>query len=197
MRFNEPRARLATREDLASLPVVPGARWSERVARTLVQRALGRLQCGSLTLVDGAQVLRFGGHQPGPDAKIMVLNPAFYTAVLCSGTVGAGEAYMQRHWDTPDLVAVVRVMSANIAATNALDSAWTNLRSVALRAYHWLRTNSVKGSRRNIAAHYDLGNDFFPLFLDETMMYSAAILPAKTWTCGRPPNRNSNASAAG
>lgn len=175
MRRTEPRARVATQDDLAEFPAPAAASLADRMARSLLLRALKQLQSGSLTLVDGDQVSRFGGQLPGPDARIRVLNPAFYSAVLTSGTVGAGEAYMQRHWDTPDLVAVVRVMSANIGTTNGLDSAWTNLRSLALRGYHWLRANTVQGSRKNIAAHYDLGNDFFPLFLDDTMMYSSAI----------------------
>ncbi|AFU98775.1 SAM-dependent methyltransferase [Simiduia agarivorans] len=149
--------------------------WADKIARRLLLRALESLRVGRLTITDGDQVYRFGGREAGPHGQIQVLDPGFYSAVLTSGTVGGGESYMQRFWDTPDLVAVVQVMSANINATNDLDSGWTNFRSLALKAFHWLRANTVKGSKKNIAAHYDLGNDFFPLFLDSTMMYSSAV----------------------
>ena len=96
-------------------------------------------------------------------------------AVAFAGTVGAGEAYMQGHWHCDDLTGLVRLMVANRHLMNDVDSSWSRLSAPLLQAAHWLNRNHRAGSRRNIAAHYDLGNRFFELFLDDTMAYSCGI----------------------
>lgn len=147
-----------------------------RFAKSQVLSVLAKVSVGQIVILDGGEVFSFGTTtDQALSARIEVLDPEFYAAVMTSGTVGAGEAYMQGFWQTPDLVAVIRVMSANIALTNGMDSHWTNIKSHALRLFHTLRANTLSGSQKNISEHYDLGNDFFPLFLDASMMYSAAI----------------------
>lgn len=147
----------------------------QRMARKVVMSALRDLKTGHLVIEELGRRNSFGDAAAQLHGVIHVHHPDFYVALLMTGTVGAGEAYMQGHWSSPDLVAVVRVMSANLDTTNGLDSGWTNIKHIALKGFHWLRENSRAGSRKNIAAHYDLGNDFFKLFLDPSMMYSAAI----------------------
>lgn len=165
------QARAVTRQ--ASLSVM------QRVSRRLALKALASLSQGHLVIDERGHRHCFGDPQSSLHGVVHVHSPDFYVALLTSGTVGAGEAYMQGHWSSPDLVGVVRVMSANLDTTNGLDAGWTNLKSFALKGFHWLRENSRTGSRKNIAAHYDLGNEFFKLFLDRSMMYSAAIFESK------------------
>ncbi len=149
----------------------------ERVARKIVLRRLASLESGQLTLHDehGQHVL--GKAQVGADLKVSVdiLDPRFYSEIALGGAVGAAEAYMQGFWTCDDLTMLVRLLLRN---RNVLDnmhsgSAW--LVSPLRRIMHRINRNTRGGSRRNIAAHYDLGNDFFRLWLDETMMYSSAV----------------------
>jgi len=91
------------------------------------------------------------------------------------GSIGAGEAYMQGYWTTNDLTDLVRLLVLNREVLDGMETGLARLTVPAQKVLHWLNRNTQEGSRRNIAAHYDLGNDFFKLFLDETMMYSSAI----------------------
>jgi cyclopropane-fatty-acyl-phospholipid synthase len=105
---------------------------------------------------------------------VHVHDPRLYGDVAFGGSVGAGEAYMRGYWTTAQLVDVVRLFVLNMDALDGLEGGFARLANPLRRALHALRRNSRAGSRRNIAAHYDLGNEFFRLFLDDTMMYSAA-----------------------
>jgi cyclopropane-fatty-acyl-phospholipid synthase len=148
---------------------------TERWARSALLALLGRLRRGSLTLEEGGQVLHFGEprHQATLRATLQVRDAAAWPAVMRSGCIGAGEAYMQGLWDTPDLLQVVRVFVANMTVLERMQG--SALQRQSMRLWHWLRRNTRSGARRNIAAHYDLSNDFFKLFLDDTMAYSAGI----------------------
>ena len=95
--------------------------------------------------------------------------------MLSGGSIASGEAYMQGLWTSPDLVAVMRLFSANLTTLELLESKQSLLVRLGLKVSHALKRNTRSGSRKNISAHYDLGNDFFKLFLDPTMMYSAAV----------------------
>ena len=94
------------------------------------------------------------------------------------GTTGAGTAWILKMWDSPALVDVVRLFVRNADTMQAVDGGWAGrLRDPAYRYLERRRRNSETGSRRNIGAHYDLGNDFFQLFLDDSMTYSAGVFP--------------------
>ena len=169
--------------------------WFERLARKLVLDKLKALSVGTLfvyedySVEDGhnsaehnsAEVLVFGEPEGTTElqAHIHVSDPSLYTQVLLNGSIGSGEAYMDGAWHSPDLVQVIRIMVANMSLLNSLDSNWNFLNKLVLKGLHQLNGNSLKGSRRNISAHYDLGNDFFGLFLDPTMLYSSAVFPDK------------------
>jgi cyclopropane-fatty-acyl-phospholipid synthase len=137
---------------------------------------LQALEHGCLVLVDGKERHRFG--QPSdalPEPVVIhVLDWRMYGDVAFGGSVGAGEAYMRGYWTSAQLVDVVRLFVLNMDALDGLEGGFARLAAPLRKGIHALRRNSRAGSRRNIAAHYDLGNDFFRLFLDETMMYSAA-----------------------
>jgi len=140
--------------------------------RAAVHRALGAIHNGTLVVLDSDGEATFGSGKPV--ARVAVRDSAFYRSLALGGSVGAGESYMDGHWESDDLVAVVRIMALNRQALDGLDGTLASPAALLRAVAHGWRRNSRKGSRRNIQAHYDLGDDLFRLFLDERMMYSAA-----------------------
>lgn len=143
--------------------------------RRAVLRQLANLRHGLLLVHEGSEVLHFGKPQSSQRAEIRVNDPAVWGLVAGNGSIGAGEAYIHGYWSTPDLTAVVRIFVANLDVLDAMESGLARLGRPLIQGLHWLNRNTRQGSRRNIAAHYDLGNDLFEQFLDPTMMYSAAM----------------------
>ena len=139
----------------------------------LVLDLLAGLSGGTLELtLPGGAVPRFGSG--GPLAHLAVHDLSLFPAVLARGDIGLAESYLDGHWDSPDLAALLTLFAANrLALRRAVYGQWPRL--IAARLKHWLNANSRRGSRRNILAHYDLGNDFYALWLDEGMSYSSAI----------------------
>jgi cyclopropane-fatty-acyl-phospholipid synthase len=111
----------------------------------------------------------------GLGATITVHDPRFYSDVAFGGSVGAGEAYIRGWWSADDLTALTRILLRNREVLDGMETGLARLAAPLRKALHWAARNTRSGSRRNIAAHYDLGNDFFQLFLDPTLMYSSAI----------------------
>ena len=150
-----------------------------RLAKVLLFAQLRKLRSGRLRLIDGDTDESFGGVTADSrlEVTIRVRDPRFYADVVFGGTVGAGESYINGTWQCGDLTALVRLMVINRQLTGDVDSGWSRLSAPLLKAAHWLNRNDKEGSRRNIAAHYDLGNRFFELFLDDTMAYSCGIFP--------------------
>lgn len=146
------------------------------LSRRIVLQGLRRLARGSVTLIDGEKTRRFGTREGEPGVTIRVHDPSFYSTLLLRGSVGAAEGYVLGDWECSDLTALARIVALNPQLTDGLlhDSA-AALRRPALWLAHRLRRNTASKSRSNIAAHYDLGEDFFELFLDPTMTYSCAI----------------------
>lgn len=159
------------------LPQARGLRSGGNLARRFMLRVLSRIEVGSLSIHDGDNRYHFGqAGVPGePQAEILVHNPAAFGKVLTGGTIAAGEAYIAGDWSSPDLTAVTRLFSANMDSIDAMEAGQHWYTRLALKLAHAINRNTHRGSRRNISAHYDLGNDFFRLFLDSTMMYSAAL----------------------
>ena len=106
---------------------------------------------------------------------LRVLDPRFYRHAAFGGSVGAGEAYIRGYWTCDDLTTLIRIMVLNRATLERMESGWARLHRPAMRLLHWLHRNSKRGSARNIAAHYDLGNALYQLMLDPTMAYSCGI----------------------
>jgi len=146
---------------------------SPTLSERLVSRVLDHLHRGEIELVlhDGTEKI-FAGDEPGPKARVEILDPHCATQLLTSTNIGLAEGYMDGRWDTPDLDAVLDLGAANLVARPAALTAPT---TPIQRALHRFRDNSPRGSKRNISAHYDLGNDFYRLWLDETMAYSSAM----------------------
>ena len=164
------------------LPQTRSARVGEKIAREAIFRLLSKLQVGSLTLHEGPCSHHFGSvdkpHEP--QAEVHIHSPAVYSQMLTGGSIGSGEAYMKGYWSSPDAMDVMRIFSANLVLLNKFDASQSVFIKLALKIAHRFNRNTYKGSQLNIAAHYDLGNEFFQLFLDPTMMYSSALFPDKS-----------------
>ncbi|HZM35287.1 MAG TPA: cyclopropane-fatty-acyl-phospholipid synthase family protein [Burkholderiales bacterium] len=147
------------------------------LARRLVLSQLEKLHLGRLWLHERGETQVFGA----PDARlpleasVTVRDPAFYADVAFGGSIGAAESYMEGRWEADDLTAAMRLLLRNREVSDGMDGGLAGLAALPRLAVHWLRRNTRAGSRRNIRAHYDLGNEFFRLMLDETMMYSCAL----------------------
>ncbi len=156
----------------------------ERFLRSQLLSRLAALRAGRLAIEDAFGTVTLGADDAlAPLVRLHVTDPAFYRAVAAGGSVGAGEAYMDGLWrcsapgleDSDALVALVQLLVRNRALLDGLESGWARLAGAARRLWHAGRGNTRAGSRRNIAAHYDLSNAFFALFLSPDLMYSSAL----------------------
>ncbi|TQV85096.1 class I SAM-dependent methyltransferase [Aliikangiella coralliicola] len=149
-------------------------------ATSLLKRAmlkqLAELRYGNLTLIDGDENYQFHGNEVSElSADIEVVHDEFYWFVALGGSVGAGEAFINGFWKSTDLTKVIQLFAVNQSVMDSMESGLARLTSPIKKMFHWLNKNTRKGSRKNIVAHYDLGNEFFEAFLDSTMMYSSGI----------------------
>lgn len=147
-------------------------------ARRMVLAKMARFTQGHLTIEDGGQTFEFGRADDTLRAHVRVLDPRFYRYMALGGSLGASEAYIDGLWETDDLTALCRIVVQNGEARDKMERGWGWLAKPAHQLFHVLHRNTTANSRRNIAAHYDLGNEFFRLFLDENLMYSSAIFPS-------------------
>jgi cyclopropane-fatty-acyl-phospholipid synthase len=146
------------------------------LARRSLRQALSGLACDQIVLVEQGRRELFG-RAGGLTATVTVHDPRFYARVLMGGSLGAAESWIDGDWTCDDLVSLVRIFLRNHEAMQRLHTPWSWLTSLAATLRHLLRRNTRRGARRNIQEHYDLGNDFFALMLDETLSYSCAIFP--------------------
>jgi cyclopropane-fatty-acyl-phospholipid synthase len=155
-----------------------GSSVGDRVARRLMLAAAGRIRIGRLRVVlpDGRAVV-VGEAEPasGLHAEMQVHDEAGAFRMLMRGEIGAGEAYMDGLWSSPDLPALLRLAALNREALALSDGWLRRIGRLPLVIAHRARRNTIAGASRNIRRHYDLGNDFYRLFLDETMTYSSAV----------------------
>jgi cyclopropane-fatty-acyl-phospholipid synthase len=172
---------MSTRENIVPAPAEcatgDGPTALQRLGRRLFVARLEGLTQGELTLVENGERRTFGRRSADCDlsATIEVLHPQTFADTAFGGTVGGAEAFMQGHWRTDDLTSLVRLFIVNRDVMESVEGGAALVSVPLRRALHWLNRNSRDGSRRNISAHYDLGNDLFALFLDETMAYSCGV----------------------
>lgn len=158
-------------------PVTARSSWLARLGRKLLFAQFTRLEHGELTFIDDLGTHRFGKrteHCP-LSATIQVNHPQLYADAAFGGSVGAGEAYIRGLWRCDDLVSLVRIFVVNREVLNGMDSRWSCVSRPFLKLFHFWNRNSKAGSARNIAAHYDIGNELYELMLDDTMAYSCGI----------------------
>jgi cyclopropane-fatty-acyl-phospholipid synthase len=147
----------------------------DRWLRGRLLSQLAPMSGGALRVHDAEGEITVGEPAEGGAIEVWIRDPAFYRMVAAKGSVGAGEAYIEGAWRCSDLVALVRLLVRNRSLLDGMERGPARLGGALLRAWNAARRNSRRGSRRNIAAHYDLGNDFFSLFLSEDRMYSSAL----------------------
>lgn len=152
-------------------------RWVDQFAKKIFLSKFSELTEGTITVREGHSEHTFGrSDKKFPlHATIIVHEASFYSDVIFGGTVGSGEAYMAKSWDCNELTDLVRIIIRNEHVLNSLEGGFGKLMQPLNKAFHFLHRNSLSGSRKNIEAHYDLGNDMFELFLDPTMMYSSGV----------------------
>ena len=164
--------------------ITPKPRKLDQLAKKILFKRLQGIQQGSITIVENINGLisemSFGASKPQSTlddihVKIEVKNTQFYGEVVFGGSIGAGEAYMQGYFDCDNLTNLIRLMVRNQSLLDSIESGFARLTAPLQKWLHIINKNTQQGSRRNIAAHYDLGNEFFKLMLDPTMMYSSAI----------------------
>jgi cyclopropane-fatty-acyl-phospholipid synthase len=159
------------------------APWLDRILRRRLLDTLTGLSDCRITIEEAGQMTVLGTPADNPaetlHAHVRIHNPALYRQLGLNGSVGAGEAYMDGLWDCDDLVALTRILVRNRDHLDAMENGLARFGGWAMRGWSTLMRNTRRGSRRNIAAHYDLGNDLFRLFLDENMMYSSALFEAE------------------
>ena len=154
-------------------------RWIDKICRPLLFSRLQKIEIGQVKIVDqlGEELFGNSEHSDELSVAIKVNDQRFYSDIAFGGTVAAGEAYMQGYWSCNNLTGLVRIMLRNRQVMDDVEGGFSLFKAPILRFIHWLNRNSQAGSRRNIEAHYDLGNEMFELFLDPTMMYSCAYYP--------------------
>lgn len=165
----------------ASLKPKSRAKWVADFAKAQILKRLQNIHIGQLVLIDGDEQHVFG-QQGHIQVNITVHDPRFYGEIAFGGSIGAGEAYMLGYWSADNLTNVIRLMVINQQVMDSLEGGYQWLTKPLFKVMHWLNSNTTEGSRKNIAAHYDLGNAMFALFLDSTMMYSSAMFNAETHT---------------
>ncbi|MGE0884486.1 MAG: class I SAM-dependent methyltransferase [Blastocatellales bacterium] len=149
---------------------------SYRIYQKLFNRILSSLPAGKLrVLLPNGEEIVYGQKAPGPEATLRILNPAFFKKSILYGEVGFGESYVDGEWDSDDVVAVLSWLIINMehaASSQKRRLPLTDLLLVFNKIRHKLRANNQSNAKRNISEHYDLGNDFYKLFLDPSMTYS-------------------------
>lgn len=151
----------------------------DRLAQRIIHSRLEEVELGQIVVTDSGLTCAYG--EPCPEvpltAHIKVTDPRFYSEVAFGGSIGSGEAWTHGYWTCNDLTALVRILLRNQHVIDNMDRGAALVTRPLQRLFHWFHRNTKAGSRRNVAAHYDLGNDFYRLWLDETMTYSSGVFP--------------------
>ena len=158
----------------SSVPLSIG--FLDRLARRFVTSRLAGFTRGEIILRDAAGATTLG-QSADLQVALHVHRPSFFRQAVLGGTLALAESYLRGDWDCDDLTGLFRIFVRNRTSGDRLDGGLARLASCGHRLFHWWNSNSRRGSRRNIAAHYDLGNGFYRLWLDETLAYSSGIFP--------------------
>ncbi|MFT5069864.1 MAG: cyclopropane-fatty-acyl-phospholipid synthase, partial [Candidatus Paceibacteria bacterium] len=152
--------------------------FSKRIVFSLLKKLID----GHIRLIEGGHELEFGNSDANIKATITIHDQKAYSRILWGGSIGAGEAYVEGLWSSDNLVDVIRLFSRNLATLEKHEQRFGFLLNIINMFKHRLNRNSKAGSRTNIAAHYDLSNEMYEVFLDKAMQYSSGIFPHETTT---------------
>ena len=143
--------------------------------KRILFKKLKGLKTGELTIIDGSEIHVFGILKSEFKATLTVSSQEFYVFLGSGGTNGAAEAFTAGYWSADNLVELIQIIIRNKKTMEGLESGLARLTNPITKIIHRLRQNTLKGSKSNILAHYDLSNDFYKLWLDSTMTYSSGI----------------------
>ncbi len=149
--------------------------WLNQVWKDAVLRRLSGLTAGGVMLLSGGQSYACGDPASPLQATLTVHDDRFFRRIALGGGLGAAESLLDAEWSCDDLTALIRIFIRNAGVSTGLDQGWAALLQWKERANQWWQRNSVAGARQNIHQHYDLGNSFFKLFLDDTLSYSCGL----------------------
>jgi cyclopropane-fatty-acyl-phospholipid synthase len=147
----------------------------DSLSRKLTFSLFNQIQQAGLLITDGDEQYFFGDEKAPLQAKVQVINTKFYRRLLTGGSIGVAESYVEGEWVSPDLVTLVRVFARNMPTLEKLEKRMGWITYPIHKLSHLRNSNTRNGSRTNIAAHYDLGNDLYQMILDSQMQYSAGI----------------------
>ena len=171
---------MSSRLDLMDLPEFSNttgkSSWLDKLARRIVLSRLEMLESGQIIVSENGEQVALGhlSEECPLTATVCVINPKFYSEIAFGGAIGAGEAYIEGYWACANLSDLLQILIRNREVLEQVDSGLAFFAKPLRKLLHALNRNTRSGSRKNIAAHYDLGNDFYQLWLDEKMMYSSA-----------------------
>lgn len=152
--------------------------WIDRTSRTILLKIFSQLPEGLMTIKEkGVLVDRFGDPSSELHAEINFLDLRAYRRLLFGGSVASGETFAENMWETPNLTDVIRIFARNLPMLDSWEAKMSWLATPIRQITHLKNRNSANQAKKNISAHYDLGNRLYTRFLDQSMMYSAAIYP--------------------
>ena len=171
-------------EQASGLKVRKQANWLDKRCRSIVFSVLAKIDYGQIELVDNSQRFLFPEFAENKSllGRINIHDTSVYRDFVKGGSIGAAEAYIAGKWSSPDLTAVIRIFARAQQQTDALEQKKPWLTKLKYALLHRSNRNSQAGSKKNILAHYDLGNELYSRFLDPQMMYSSAIYPQEEAT---------------
>ncbi|WP_282131029.1 cyclopropane-fatty-acyl-phospholipid synthase family protein [Pseudoalteromonas aliena] len=169
-------------EKVSSLNCVQSTGWFANLYKKLVIRAFSSIKTGQIVLDDNNERTVFGDILSDFKVTVTVNDRAMYKAFALSGSVGAGEAYILGHWSCDNLTRFIEIFAINEKQLDEFEKKFAFLSNIAHRFNHIKNKNSESGSKKNIVAHYDLGNDLYESFLSKEMLYSSAVYPSKEAT---------------
>lgn len=178
-------------ENSLEIDITKQLTWFDKRCRTLVFNVLEQITSGSLELIEGQNKIHFGltpadlnktAVEQIITAKLVVHDASIYQSFVLKGSIGVAEAFIEGKWSSPDLTAVIRLFAKAQQITDALENNKGWLSRIKNGIIHRSNKNTRQGSKKNIASHYDLGNELYTRFLDPQMMYSSAIYPTKDAT---------------
>ncbi|WOC28517.1 cyclopropane-fatty-acyl-phospholipid synthase family protein [Pseudoalteromonas sp. N1230-9] len=169
-------------EKVSNLTQAHTTSWLTKIYKKLVTGAFNSINIGCITLVEENERIQFGNPSSSLNVTVTVKDHAMYKLFALSGSVGAGEAYILGYWECDNLTQLIEIFALNQDQLDAFEKKFAFLSGLAHRINHLKNKNSSSGSKKNIAAHYDLGNDLYSSFLSDEMLYSCAVYPSQKAT---------------
>jgi cyclopropane-fatty-acyl-phospholipid synthase len=171
-------------EQVESMNFLKQATWIDKRCRALVHAVFEEISYGQIEVIEGAQHFFYPEHcqDNEPQGRIFIHDVSIYRDFVKGGSIGVAEAFIEGKWSSSNLTNVIRIFAKAQQQTDTLEQNKSWMNKVKNAVTHWQNRNTQSGSKRNILAHYDLGNELYTRFLDPSMMYSSAVYPSENAT---------------